>query len=155
MASMLYHWRLLLEDFFRWVAGKKSRRADFCVYVLVVPVSENNLSESVRCPRFLSKKLFEVGVCPKKSLTLTIGVMFFVSSIWHLTFLRDTYTYRIPTSYSVVFQKTIDIKFTSCFLKKILDSCVCSTKLAVVRSNTESVFGQARNSEILDCVWHL
>ena len=55
-------------------------------------------------------------------------------------------------------QKTINIKFTSSyFLKKILCNCVCQklpTKLAVVLSNTESVFGQ-RNSEISDSDLHI
>ena len=41
--------------------------------------------------------------------------------------------------------------------KKSLGNCVCpkSYKLTVVRPNTESVFSQFRNSEILDYDWHL
>ena len=71
-------------------------------------------------------------------------------------FLRASYTYHIRTSYGVVFQKTIKIKFTNFFSEKSYLIAVfflsCSTKFAVVRPNTESVFGQARNSEILDSV---
>ena len=47
---------------------EKSSRADVCVYVLVVPVSDNNLSSDVREVRQISvQKLFEVWVCPKNS----------------------------------------------------------------------------------------